>query len=359
MSGVGFVLKLKHIALGAAGLAAGIFILIYSPAIRGGVSRGLQLCAGTVIPSLFMFTAVVLFISLSGAANALGRYIERLSQFIFGLSGEQTVVMLLSFLSGYPVGAKLIDDMYLRGAADQKTANRMILYCVNAGPAFIITAVGEVTLGSRSDGIRLLATHIGASLIIAVVSNILRKRTRCCDTCTPAADGTVTKIKPRPTGEAFVESVSAAASTMLTVCAFVVLFSGISGGINAVMQEKTAAAICGLLEVTVGTAGCTRRQIVKVAFLLGFSGVSVHFQVMAAARHINLKLHRLVLGRILHGALSAGITAAAERLFPRTVAASVNPPSAAASGSPAASAALIFLCVVLLFSIGDKRYSTN
>ena len=132
-----------------------------------------------------------------------------------------------------------------------------------------------------------------------------------------------------------------------------------AGGINAVMQEKTAAAICGLLEVTVGTAGCTRRQIVKVAFLLGFSGVSVHFQVMAAARHINLKLHRLVLGRILHGALSAGITAAAERLFPRTVAASVNPPSAAASGSPAASAALIFLCVVLLFSIGDKRYSTN
>lgn len=356
---MGFVLKLKHIALSAAGLAAGIFILIYSPAVRGGVSRGLQLCAGTVIPSLFMFTAVVLFISLSGAANALGRYIERLSQFIFGLSGEQTVVMLLSFLSGYPVGAKLIDDMYLRGAADQKTANRMMLYCVNAGPAFIITAVGEVTLGSRSDGIRLLATHISASLIIAVVSNILRKRTRCCDTCTPAADGTVTKIKPRPTGEAFVESVSAAASTMLTVCAFVVLFSGISGGINAVMQEKTATAICGLLEVTVGTAGCTRRQIVKVAFLLGFSGASVHFQVMAAARHINLKLHRLVLGRILHGALSAGITAAAERLFPRTVAASVNPPSAAASGSPAASAALIFLCVVLLFSIGDKRYSTN
>lgn len=353
---MGLTLKLKYPILGAASLAAGAFILIYSPAVRGGVTSGLALCANTVIPSLFMFTAVVLFISSSGAAGALGRYIERLSRPVFGLSGEQTVVMLLSFLSGYPVGAKLIDDLYLRGAVDERTANRMILYCVNAGPAFIITAVGEVTLGSRADGIRLLAAHIGASLIIAAACNILTKRSKD-NGAAQAAGNIAAKNRPQPAGEAFVGAVSAAASTMFTVCAFVVMFSGISGGINAVLQKETADAVCGLLEVTVGISGCTRRQIIRVAFLLGFSGVSVHFQVMAAAKHIGLKLHRLISGRVLHGAVSAGIIAAAERLFPRTLTVSAKPPAAAASGSPAASAALIFLCVVLLFSVTDKRRS--
>lgn len=343
------IIKRKgRIICGAVGAAAGALILLYSEPVRDGVKRGLLLCTDTVIPSLFLFTAAVMFISLSGAAGALGKVLNRLSRPVFGLSGEQAVVMLLSFFSGYPVGARLINELFMKGAADRPTANKMLFFCVNAGPAFVVTAVGEAILGSRSDGIRLLAAHLCASVITAFALKFKKHH--------PDSEvGAMLHIKDRSAAESFVEAVRAAADVMISVCSFVVLFSGVSGLISSVLDGKTADTVCGLLEVTVGVSRCTRGQLPAVSFMLGFSGVSVMLQVMSAARDIKPRFLLIVLGRLLHGTVSAAIIFLLDIIFPRAVSVSAGATRAAVHGSPAAAAALMILCAVLLSSIPEKQ----
>ena len=341
----------KHkgrIICGAAGAAVGALIYVYSVPVREGVKRGLLLCTDTVIPSLFLFTAAVMFISLSGAAEMLGKVLNRLSMPLFGLSGEQAVVMLLSFFSGYPVGARLINELYIKGAVDKLTANKMLFFCVNAGPAFVVTAVGEAMLGSRSDGIRLLTAHLCASVITAAGLKFIKHKP-------PKEVGAVPCDKNRSAAESFVGAVSAAADVMFSVCSFVVLFSGISGLINTVLGGRIADTVCGLLEVTVGVSRCTRAQLPFVSFMLGFSGVSVMFQVMSAAKDIKPCFALIVLGRLLHGTVSAAIVFLLNEVFPRTVFVSAGAPRAAVHGSPAAAAALMILCAVLLSSLPTKK----
>lgn len=335
-------------ALAAA--AAGVAVFAYSPSVRNGVRDGVDLCVSSVIPSLFIFTVLAVFVFSSGLAALAGRLVEPVFKRLFGLSGEQSAVMLLSFVSGYPVGARLIASMYDRGGISLFKGRLMLLYCVNAGPAFIVTAVGAAVLGSASDGVRLLISHLSASTVMAAALGFIIKRKEGTDVRLVRAEKSAgDKVC---LSDVFVSSVSDASVTMLSICAFVVLFSGIGGMVEALPVSKAAIrTVRGLLEVTVGLQDCTRGELGRAAFLLGFGGISVLFQVTSAARSLRPSAALLLLSRVIHGTLSWVIVSIAERAFPRsleTVSAGAPVLGGALHTSPPAAAALILLSVVLI-----------
>ncbi len=341
-----FVLKFKKTAVISISLLTAVFVLALSDGVREGIRQGLLLCVDSVIPSLFIFTAVAMFLSYSGAADIIGKLISPVTRFIFGLTGAGAVNFLLSTVSGYPVGARLIDTQFVNGTLSRAKALKAITFSVNAGPAFIVIAVGKGMLGSASDGQRLLCAHLLATFILALTVRFLPDRIFSVD-CRQSAS-----LHSPPTvataSEAFVLSVSNAAETMLNISAFVVFFSGVGGMLETVWHNNI---IRSLLEVTVGVQQCTRSQLPFVAFLLGFGGVSVIFQVRAAARHVAPPLWLIVLSRLLHGTISAGIILLWEIIWPRSVSTgSFNVAgSAAVHTNPLAAVALLLLCAVLLY----------
>lgn len=340
-------------------LFAGL-ILLFSDAARLGVLNGLKLCVSTIIPSLFLFTAVMLFVASSGVLRKMVRYIDPLSKFIFNLSGEQTAVMLMSFAAGYPVGARLTAELYDNGKVSKETATRMLDFCINAGPAFILLAVGEVTLGSRADGVRLLFAHILSSLLTAIISGQIIK---IYDKKDSQKTNCNINIPDKSISDAFVDSVSAAAMTMLSVSAFVVLFSGIGEIIGSLaLPVKIRIFLRSALEVTVGINFCTRATLTHAAFLLGFSGISVIFQVIATAKSFKPNPLRILLLRVWHGAFSAFIIFILEKLYPRNIeTVLLGKPASGAMlyGSPVAAIALMFLGIVLICSTGKTKKLIN
>ena len=90
----------------------------------------------------------------------------------------------------------------------------------------------------------------------------------------------------------FTSAVSSAANAMLTICAYVVFFSALTGALgsmiaeNVHISETVSAWLSGFLELTSGTQTASKLSSSKQALVLsavfaGWSGLSVHCQVLS------------------------------------------------------------------------------
>ncbi len=336
-------------------MVCAIMVLSLSGTVKTGIQSGLNLCFESVLPSLFLFTIISLFVVYAGYSSVLGK----LSYFVIGkpldLNAEQSAVYVMSFLSGYPVGAKLVSSLYTNQKITLEQAQRQILFSINAGPAFILVAVGEMTLNSRQDGVRLLVAHIASSIILAVMVRFFIKY-KCK---TEHTNKSFTETNVYNLSDSFVIAVTEAAKTMFSVCSFVVLFSAIGACLSkSSLPENTTHVLKGLLEVTVGVQGCNRNELVRVAFFLGFGGISVIFQVLSVAKNLKIKAIRVVVAQIIRAGLSLAIIMLLEKLFPRsvdTISFSQGVQTAAVHNSPVAAIFLCLLSVVLIVFVEQSK----
>lgn len=117
----------------------------------------------------------------------------------------------------------------------------MLRFCVNAGPAFIISAVGAGMLGNVRAGAVLFAAHILAALLMGARRPDLGWTKQEAD----REEGLPAGPKRLPTAAAFVESVNGACRSLLYMCGFVVLFAAIlalcdASGFTALIQQALA-----------------------------------------------------------------------------------------------------------------------
>lgn len=126
--------------IGAASAMA-ILILDGKTAITGA-QDGIALCLQTVIPSLFPFIllSILLTNTLLGHAIPLLRPLGRL----FHLPSGSESLLICAFLGGYPVGAQTVSSLFQNGQLPRSTADRMLTFCNNAGPAFLFGMTAAV-----------------------------------------------------------------------------------------------------------------------------------------------------------------------------------------------------------------------
>lgn len=326
-----------------------IFLIIISPKVcTAGAAKGLLLAGRVIIPSLFPFTACVLFIMKSGGLELLG-FAAPFTKKVFHLSPELFSLMLLSFIGGYPVGAKLLNEAVKSGKLSKENAGTMLNYCVNAGPAFVVLAVGGGILGSKKTGYILLAAHIAASLILSVFFGFYIKKEDTVE---------VKKSENLSPADNFVAAVSDAASAVFSVCAYVIFFSMVNKYMNYASQRiRLLKYISPLLEVTNALTGM--RNIIIIAFLLGFAGISIWCQIISVGKLVKTNFAVFALSRILHGLISALLCAMLLKAFGIAVTASAAIRYAPSYSGAALSLSMLSMVIVLLISLFAKKRTGN
>ena len=295
--------RMVNITLCCVGL---VMLFTSSSQIAEGIRDGLMLCAQVVIPSLFPFMVMSEFASRTGSLSFLLRPLTKLASPLFRLPRQACESVLLSFFSGYPTGAALVSRLLKNGVIDPSTAARMMTYCVNAGPAMIVFAVGGCLLGSVKIGWILLACHLAASVIIGAVGARF----------SPAIKSTAHKpTQTEGLADAFVNSTASSCQQMLTICGFVTLFSAVLSAL-----PKEAGFLFPLIEVTKGCEWLASNGFGApvIAAALGFGGLSVIFQVMRISQGC-VSFVRLIISRLCHAALSAVLCALLIHLCPSVI----------------------------------------
>lgn len=327
-----------------------IILMLTNPTIcKDGAVYGLMLSSTVIIPSIFPFSVFVLFILKTNLLNKLN-FLSGLTEKLFGLNSDTFSVFLLSLFGGYPTGAKLLSGAVELKKIDKATAGVMQSFCVNAGPAFIILAVGSGMLNSKKIGYVLFVSHILASFLLAA---ILKKRIKNKPAATKKINFNIM--------DNFVSSVAESASATLSVCSFVIIFSVILNYISFYSQKFAFLKKIGyLLEVT--NAVSQNRNIFIISFLLGFSGICVWFQIFSLARNFKINYPLFLLFRILHGAFSSGFTFIILKLFKISAPTLSNGVSAYFTFTGTTlSVALSLICMGIIFiiSLYTKNYAGN
>ncbi|MBR7131896.1 MAG: hypothetical protein IKD04_00015 [Clostridia bacterium] len=327
-----------------------IFLILANPQVcKNGVISGILLCGRVIIPSLFPFTFCLLFIMRSGILEGLSP-LAPVTERLFGLSPQGFGILLFSLVGGYPVGAKLLNEAVRQERLSPKRAGQLLNCCVNAGPAFIVAAVGSGILHSRKAGYILLGSHITASLVICIALRFFQNEKEEMKGAAASVTGAA---------DSFVLSASEAAASVMNICTFVILFSATGAYLLHLSQAfpffKTVAA---LAEVTVGVTGTG--NIYFISFLLGFAGLSVWCQILSVATAFKIKLLPFVLFRLLHGVLSVGLTFILIKLFGLSLEALSNNRSFSLRlmySTPALSVSIVMMCLIFLISLSKRKFA--
>ncbi|OQB14732.1 MAG: Sporulation integral membrane protein YlbJ [Firmicutes bacterium ADurb.Bin193] len=310
-----------------AGFALFVFIgLVTAPSrCLAGAERGLMLCAKIIIPSLFPFFICSKLLIETGTAQRIGRWFSPIMRPLFNVPGIGGIAFVLGLLSGYPVGAQTGVDMYEKNLCTKAEAQRIICFCNNSGPLFIIGSVGAGMLFSGRAGLLLYLIHILSAISVGLVFRFYKYSERMT---LPCAAYHAQKATRKSIGEIFSHSVAKSAELIVYVCGFIVFFSTfivilehfkITGflsdalALTGISQNVSKAAVLGFLEIANGTVRFASLpigdfRVVFISMVIAWSGVSVILQVSGIIAKSGLSSRVFVAAKALQ-AVFAGVYA--------------------------------------------------
>ena len=131
-------------------------------------SLGLETWAKILLPTLFpliFFTKLLTDLDILGALSTKINFTKKL----FNAPPISAYAFMVSILSGYPVGAKVVSDLYSSGHITKNDAIKMCTFTSNSGPMFIYGSVGISMLFSRSLGLIMLFSHILSAILNGIL----------------------------------------------------------------------------------------------------------------------------------------------------------------------------------------------
>ena len=298
-------------------------ILLFPDIAIDYMNRGMKLCVGTVIPSLFPFMVASELIVVTGAARIFGRFLRAPAGLLFGVSGEGASALLLGTVCGFPVGTRSAVSLYKRGEISFDELSRLVCFSNIPSSAFIISAVGTTLFGSREFGSALYFITILSSLTVGVIQNIMLGRAKTQRVIERKEE------KERRGISEFSGAVSSSAMAMLGVCAFVVFFSTFTGTLGSILLElgasqMTRAIFFSFFELTCGVAEASGVEplttaILVAAFAVGWSGLSVHLQMIGICDGIGIPLCRYFSAKLSQGVINAALVYLYLKMFGETL----------------------------------------
>lgn len=272
----------------------------------------LKLWAFVVLPSLLPFFFLTLMLTKLGTIAKISKFFSPITKFLYNVGGVSAFVQIMSFISGYPVGARLISELKAENAIDEVTATKMSVFCSTSGPLFIAGSVGVAMLNSKTIGSILLLSHV----LSAVLNGVLF---RFYGDNRPIAP-LLQKKQPQNLLADCAYSASISCLTVGTlICVFYVLSDVFADykilyPLELVLtfafsdKQKAAAFSAGLIECTKGckmlsqTSGFLRLPLISA--IIAFGGISVIAQSLAFLKSAKVKTAVFILGKITQSILA-------------------------------------------------------
>ena len=278
---------------------AGMLVLIFDGKTAAeGIRQGIDICIQTLIPSLFPFFV------LSGiiTASILGQPVpclNRIGRFMHMPSGCESL-FAVGILGGYPVGAGTVWSAYHKGRLTELEANRLVIFCNNAGPSFLFGILGQ--LFPAGYYVWLLW---GIQILSAILTGYILSGEQRDSKIENSSQINISNILCNSIGN------------MATVCGWVVLFRMVLEFLDRwflwLLQPKLQVFLCGFLELSNGCLRLSDVTDVNLRFLiasvlLSFGGLCILMQTQGVFP--TLKIKDYLSGKLIHLTISADISLA-------------------------------------------------
>lgn len=345
--------KFKYLSVYLICIYLCVMLILDFELCKKSILHGIFLCCDTLIPSMFPFMFLSSFIVKIGLLNKKIKPLDKISYALFDLPFLSFIVFILSIIGGYPIGGKTIKSLYEEGSITENQAKRLILFCINPGPSFVINTIGITFFSRQKIGIIIYISVIFSNIIIAFLSRIITNKERLEESQT---------AKRISLSEAFVKSGAEASSAMIGVCGWVLLFSCFIGILSAgIKNQAILNFLYGFLEVTTGCEKLvSTSNIPLIAGIISWAGLSVHFQIMDCIEKTETDIKLFLAVRVIAASLSLIICHLILERYPieLSVMAQVSDTAIKFSQNSILTG-IAMLTACFLFIIGDYRFNNR
>lgn len=354
-------MKLKKILIYVFAVGAVILLVKKAPNAIVYATDALNICFEMIVPSLFPFFICSGILIYSGFCEILAKAFQFCMYPLFRISPAGSSAFILGIVSGYPLGAITAGELYANSYLSKAEAERLLAFCNNSGPLFILGSVGIAIYTNIRYGIALYIAHILAALTVGILFRFYGRNRH-------SAPPTRMTSPDRSVGEIFDIALQNGIRNILTVCGAVLFFSVLSRLLIDILPLSgyASAIVSGLLEFVTGTvkiSGLTipiAQKLVLTSVIVGFAGISVHAQVMTVIAKYHLSLAPYIIGKALHGLIAGLYMFIYLHFNPITTA--VFEPSmgrsfvSASSFETVTAVAVVCLCVVCALGLYIREY---
>lgn len=332
--------KISRALLTAFSVLLFALLLSCSDVTASAALSSLTVAATKVIPGLFIFITLSVFMTKMSVLEPLGGLIP--TEKLFSLPRASASAIITGLLCGFPVGAVCVSRLVRDGRLTLDEAAICLALSSAPSPAFLLSVVGGAW-SSRGFGVLLYA----ASVLSVFLFGMIYARTRKPGSLSRVTDATPGHGSVR-FSRALCEAVSDASVTCLRIAAYITFFSSLAScasyyfpQLRALIMpvfEFSSGALCGA-EVGGVFGGAV------TGFSVGFSSLSVFAQTAYAVSDSDIPLGCFFLSKLVSGTVCALCGAvSAYFLAPSAVKDAFLP---AATASPLISAAVLAALSVL------------
>lgn len=273
--------------------------LIFPVQTLEGAVSGLMLWFDILLPTLLPFIIITTLIVRTQAFTLINLLLSPVLERIFHTSKSGSFAILVGFLCGYPMGAKVINDLYKGKSISYHEAQYLLSFCNNTSPMFIISFVMNQTLHYSNYTVPVISSVYLASIIMSFFTRkYYIKDSDCYSTYEPE--------KTRFSMNILDESIMDGISLITKIGGYIMMFSilicmtiHLSIAYLPVLQY-----FLPLLEITNGvqlysTNMSFQSQIFPIIFLIAFGGICSIAQTQCVLEGSDLKIAPYIAQKII------------------------------------------------------------
>lgn len=142
-----------------------LFLLVHPEEALLSAKDGMSLWLNVMIPTLLPFLILTGILLKTGNIPQLLEPLAPFWKHFFGISPAGAYVLILGFLCGYPMGAKLAHDLYINHQISQREGKYLLTFSCNASPAFIFSYLSQNILEGKIPPHSLLLILLSADFV--------------------------------------------------------------------------------------------------------------------------------------------------------------------------------------------------
>lgn len=299
--------KYKNIIIIICSLFFLVNLIIYRNLVFDTVGFSLNIWITSLLPALFPFFIVSDILINYDVIKYFPKVIRNSIKYLFNVSDNGLVIILLSMLSGFPSNARNIKNMYLDKKITKEEGEHLLYFTHFSNPMFILGTI-PLILNSNKISKYILISHYLANIILGIC---LRKYNRVND-----SNNSNYKEDKHNFGLVLTTSIRKSLDSVLSILGTLTVFLIISTLlINFFNLDNTSSLLVkSILELTSGLKELgsynllDKYLLIISSCILSFGGLSVHMQVINELVDTDISYKNYFIGRILQVVLSLGIS---------------------------------------------------
>lgn len=333
-------------------IVAIIALLIINPSrYIQSAYNGIILFGTSVLPALFPFFFFSKILTSIGTANMLSCFMRSPIRLIYRTPPSSSYILIMSLISGYPIGASLTAIYHEQGYITSAEARSITSFCSTSGSLFIVGTVAVQMFHNKTFGYILLGAHYLGALINGVLfrtklvnnarkfrlkrfgvncSNAVCDRDSCknCQSLSECMRSFAPPVNQKVNDSVISDAISNSVTSILIVGGYIAIFSIIIDvcydiklvallvkfmGIMRIPEDIGETIVVGLIEITRGCLSASTLTYSPIIVLpitcamISFGGTAIAMQSITFLSKCEVSLGQYLLRKFTQAIISAGI----------------------------------------------------